>query len=63
MIKNTMEKIINPILKKLVIKPTLSCYCNCSFCKDRQLFYQGQKILNPISLEIIKNIFSQAADL
>jgi pyrroloquinoline quinone biosynthesis protein E len=39
-------------LRKLVIKPTFNCFCNCQFCSERQKFYQKQKTKHPDDLQI-----------
>lgn len=43
---------VNNILKKLVIKPTFDCFCNCSFCSERQNFYRKNKAEHSEGLDI-----------
>lgn len=51
-------------LQKLVIKPTLECFCKCSFCSVRQNFYKEQKKRKRhLDFNKLKEIFAAANDL
>lgn len=51
-------------LQKLVIKPTLSCICNCPHCSIRQEFYNQQKNSKKIiNIEKLKEVLWEANNL
>lgn len=56
---------MNSMLKKLVIKPTLNCFCNCSFCSERQDFYKKSKIKHPhdLKIDVILKVIDEANNM